>query len=267
LELGLTRTAKTDTTDALPGKVGPHAGQARQTVLQLRQLDLETPLVRLRATREDVEDERRSVDHLELERLLEVALLRRGEVAVDEDHVVVQLVEQLHDLLQLALADEGGRMRMTKLLDHRAHDLDVDRLGEARQLLEGILRRPRLVLRLDGNEKRPLLFGSGFLSMKFNIECYDSSLSAMRCARRAQVLYVVRYETCEDWRHPPRRERGISGGSAAKTALDPRSVDHVTPPAMRRGPVYQAPTLPAASGSSGGKCPLTPRQDRADARR
>ena len=49
------------------------ADQARQQVLQLRELDLQLAFARPRAPREDVEDELRAIDDLALEALLEVA--------------------------------------------------------------------------------------------------------------------------------------------------------------------------------------------------
>ena len=45
LKLGLTGAAQTDAADTLPGEVGPQAGQTRQPVFELGQLDLEPPLV------------------------------------------------------------------------------------------------------------------------------------------------------------------------------------------------------------------------------
>ena len=59
-------------------EVLPHAPHARQVVLELRELDLELPLGARRVLGEDVEDQLRPVDHARVERVLEVALLRRG---------------------------------------------------------------------------------------------------------------------------------------------------------------------------------------------
>ena len=76
-ELGLTGTAQTDAADALAGEVSPEAGQPRQPVFELGQLDLEAPLVGRRAAGEDIENQSRPVDDLDVERALEVALLGR----------------------------------------------------------------------------------------------------------------------------------------------------------------------------------------------
>ena len=63
------------------------SGEARQPVLQLRQLDLEVPFTRPRAPREDVENQLGAIDDAPAEDLFEVARLRRRELVV-EDHDV-----------------------------------------------------------------------------------------------------------------------------------------------------------------------------------
>ena len=75
LELRLAGAARADAA-AEPLEVRPLAAQARQDVLVLRQLDLQPALPRPRVLREDVEDQRGAVEHLHVQRLLEVALLR-----------------------------------------------------------------------------------------------------------------------------------------------------------------------------------------------
>src|SRR4051812_15148305 len=153
LELGLTRAAQTDAADALPGEVGPESGQPRQAVFELRQLDLEAPLVSRRAAGEDVEDERRAVDDFDVERALEVALLGRGEIVVNHDHVVADVVAPRLDLLELPLADVGAGQGMGELLRYRADDLDVDGFGQPRQLFQRIGGSPGLILTLDGDQE------------------------------------------------------------------------------------------------------------------
>src|SRR6185437_10193641 len=79
LELGLTRTPETD---AAPDtrKVGPHAGQPRQEVLELGQLDLEPCLPAPSPGRKDVEDDLGPVHHPDLELALEIRSLYRREL-------------------------------------------------------------------------------------------------------------------------------------------------------------------------------------------
>ena len=65
----------------------PLPGEPRQQVVELRQLHLQPALPRARAPREDVEDELRAVERLAADRLLDVALLRRRQLVVEDDHV------------------------------------------------------------------------------------------------------------------------------------------------------------------------------------
>ncbi len=156
LELGLTGTAQADATDSLPGEVRPHPSQPRQAVLELGKLDLQAPLMGLRAAGKDIEDQRGAVDDHDIELTLEVALLGGAKLAVDQDDVVAERLAQLLDLLQLAFADVGAGVRVSELLRDRADDLDIDRLGQPRQLLERVSRCPLLLLLFDSNKQRLL---------------------------------------------------------------------------------------------------------------
>ncbi len=75
-ELCLTRTAQTDAADRLARKVSPHTRQARHAVFQLRQFHLQAAFVGLRALGEDIENQRRAVDDLDVQLLFQIALLR-----------------------------------------------------------------------------------------------------------------------------------------------------------------------------------------------
>ena len=67
------------------------AAHARQVVLELRELDLELALGADGVLGEDVEDQLRAVDDPRLERVLEVALLRRLELVVDDQRLGAKL--------------------------------------------------------------------------------------------------------------------------------------------------------------------------------
>jgi hypothetical protein len=155
-ELGLAGPTQADATDALPGEVGPHAGEARQAVLELSQLDLQPPFVCGGAASEDIENERRAVDHLDIERAFQVALLRRGEVVVDHDDVVPGFFPAHSDLFQFPFTDVGAGQRMSELLRSRTDDLDIDGLGQASQLFQRIGSRPGLSRALDSDEESML---------------------------------------------------------------------------------------------------------------
>ena len=103
LELGLAGAAGADAA-AGPRQVRPHAGQARQLVLQLGQLHLEAPLVGPGVLGEDVEDQAAPVDDLDLEELLEGALLARRQLVVGDEDAEAGLRLRREQLLGLALA-------------------------------------------------------------------------------------------------------------------------------------------------------------------
>src|SRR5262245_4958843 len=79
-------------------EVLPHAAHAREVVLELRQLDLELALRAPRVLGEDVEDQLRPVDDPRGERVLELPLLRRTEVVVDEQRLGAGLLERAREL-------------------------------------------------------------------------------------------------------------------------------------------------------------------------
>ena len=133
--------------------MGPHPGQPGHAVLKLRQLDLQSPFVRLGALREDIENQRRAVDDLDVEHFFEIALLRRGELVVEDHQIVSERFSLVFDLLQLALAEIGAGHRMTQLLRDCPDDLDIYRLGQARQLLQRILHVPSVTVLVNGHQE------------------------------------------------------------------------------------------------------------------
>ena len=91
LELGLARPAQADAA-LLSLEVGPAAHQARRQVLELGQFDLQLALEGARAQREDIQDQAGAVDDPALQRPLEIALLRRAQVVVDQHQAGVRLI-------------------------------------------------------------------------------------------------------------------------------------------------------------------------------
>jgi hypothetical protein len=80
------------------------------------------PSCTARALREDVEDQAGAVDHAPLQRLLQVALLDRAERVVDQHQVGAGGVAGGLHFLQLAAADQGGRVRAVDACgQHRGH--------------------------------------------------------------------------------------------------------------------------------------------------
>src|SRR3989442_1525045 len=138
LELRLTGTARADAA-AQALEVLPLADEPRQQVRELRQLDLELALGAARALGEDVEDERGAVDHLDAERLAEVALLDRRERIVGDEQIDAARARGLGHFRDLAAAEVERGRRRRPLLDHPLADARAGRRGEPRQLLQRLL--------------------------------------------------------------------------------------------------------------------------------
>ena len=156
LQLGLAGSSGADPT-ARSRKVRPHSSQAGQLVLELRQLDLETALVRLRVLREDVQDEPRAVDHLGLDRFLQGPLLRRRKLIVRDQNRVSGLRPGGHQLVDLALADVVVGIDMAAVLPFSADHLCAGCVRQAGELTDRLLGRPaRVVAGVHGHEESPL---------------------------------------------------------------------------------------------------------------
>ena len=142
--------------------MAPHAPKARQDVLELGELDLETPLVRPGVNAEDVEDERGAVDDLDglPHRALEVCLLRGGELVIEDDDVRPEVSDERAQLLDLSAPDERPRDGGVKPLVHGVDDLGAIGLGEARELGEGLLAGPLRPAEVDADEDGALRHGS-----------------------------------------------------------------------------------------------------------
>ena len=119
-QLGFARAARADSAAQARQRLR-RSGQARQPVLELRQLDLKLPFTRARPAREDVENQLRAIDHTPAEDLFEVAGLCRRELVVEHHDVDVQLGAGTGDQLRLPAADERRGIGETPLL-RRAQD-------------------------------------------------------------------------------------------------------------------------------------------------
>jgi hypothetical protein len=69
--------------------VRPHARESGQSILKLRQFDLQTSFRRPRVLRENVQDQRCSIQDSNVEDLFEIPELRWGEFIVDKDNRVL----------------------------------------------------------------------------------------------------------------------------------------------------------------------------------
>ena len=127
----------------LPRQVAPEPRQARQQMLQLRQFDLQLAFARAGALREDVENERRAVEHLAVENLFQVAALRGRKFVVEDDGVdVVPGGSSCGEFLGLAFADVGGGAGRLQLLNAVADDFAAGGGGQFGKFLQRIAQTP-----------------------------------------------------------------------------------------------------------------------------
>ena len=112
------------------------AAQPRQHVLHLRERDLGLALAGLGVLGEDVEDQRGAVHHLDLDHVLQVDQLGRGQLPVADHRVGAGLGDDVAQLLGLAGADVGGRVGLVAALGHALEHLGTRGLGQRRELAQ-----------------------------------------------------------------------------------------------------------------------------------
>ena len=141
LDLRLAGTAEKAEAAALPLEVGPGADQPALLIDEMGELDLQAPFPRPRALAEDFEDQPGAVEHLDVPRRLEIALLHRRQRMIDDHQAGILGAYQPRQLLDLAGAEQGRRPRVR----HRHHparlDVEIDGGGEADRFIEACLRR------------------------------------------------------------------------------------------------------------------------------
>ena len=103
-------------------------------VTELRQLDLQLAVAALGPLREDVEDQHRPVDHLQIGEVGDGVRLHRRQIGIEDQRVGVDLHGADQDLLQLAATDQVLRIGLVAALLHHAADADVGRATELAQL-------------------------------------------------------------------------------------------------------------------------------------
>jgi hypothetical protein len=122
-QLRFTFTAAHANPAFLPRQVAPESGQSRQQVLQLRELNLQLAFFGAGALGENIQDQRRPIENLAIEDLLQIAALRGRKFVVKNDRIHIRAPTVLGKFIRLAFADESRRARRGQLLDSISNDL------------------------------------------------------------------------------------------------------------------------------------------------
>jgi hypothetical protein len=138
--------------------VCPEARKSRQLVLKLGKLNLKASFVRSGMEREDVKNQSTAINDLDIEHLLEAALLRWRELVVSDQECETGLKLCRKELPRLSCTDIGVGIWVPPLLPLCADNFCAGCARQAREFLKGVLRRPAVVLlTFNGDKKRTLL--------------------------------------------------------------------------------------------------------------
>ena len=129
LELCFTGTTCTNSA-AKPGQMGAVAGQSRQSIGQLRQLDLEFAFLGPGAPGKNVQYQACAIDHFRIENFLQILGLAGRQFVVKNDHVHALKNNLLADLFDFTTADEGGRIGTVATLNHLSDNSSAGRRGQ-----------------------------------------------------------------------------------------------------------------------------------------
>jgi hypothetical protein len=112
------------------------AREPRLQVTELRDFDLQLALERMRALRENVENQLAAIDHTNLQLVLEIARLRGAECVVENRERCAFRGCQLAHLARLALADKSARVGRLQALPNNAGNFGAGALGQCFKFVE-----------------------------------------------------------------------------------------------------------------------------------
>ena len=121
---------------AKSGQPDASSRQPRQQVGHLSQLDLQPALFRMRAAGKDVQHQGRPINDFHFQQPFQVALLGRGELAVENHQVGTMLVDVLLEIFDLAGADEGPGIGFGPLLQNSPSNDRPGSFSKSREFLQ-----------------------------------------------------------------------------------------------------------------------------------
>ena len=90
--------------------------------------------------RKNVENKLCAVDYPALDDPLDIALLRRSEIVIEQQHIGIHGCSCAGDLLELASADQRGRIRTIPSLQDFSNDFCARALCQRSQFVERLFR-------------------------------------------------------------------------------------------------------------------------------
>ena len=118
---------------AQPRKLRTGSGQSRQQIVQLRQFHLQLSLAAARVARKNIQDQLRAIDHAPLHASLQIALLHRSELAVENNQRRLPRLASARISSSLPSAHDARGINGVAHLQHAAGH---DGAGAARQFRE-----------------------------------------------------------------------------------------------------------------------------------
>ena len=119
-------------------KVTPLAANAWQEVFMLRQFNLQPPLHGLGPLREDVQNQRRSIQNLDLERFFEIALLGWRQLVIEDDGGYLFITGETKHLFEFAAA-HVVRGESIESLALNGHNSCAGALRKGIELFKGLI--------------------------------------------------------------------------------------------------------------------------------
>ena len=140
----------------------PLAREPRLQVTELRDFDLQLALERMRALREDVENQLAAIDHANLEFILKITRLRRTESVVENRQRCALRLRQFAHLARLSFPDKSARIRRFQALPNNPGDFCAGAFGQCFEFVERfVAANTRVGTKFDPNQDGALVMLMG----------------------------------------------------------------------------------------------------------
>ncbi len=113
----------------------------------MRQFDLQPPFPRRGALAEDLQDDGGAIQNLAVPGLLQIALLHRRQMRIDDDDFRFLVFRQQADLFHLAAAQQRRRYGPRQRRDLRHHHVQMNGGCQLDRLVQARLRIPQCRIR------------------------------------------------------------------------------------------------------------------------